>query len=83
MCTSLRSKRRVNKARDAGIGPSSFTDVPPEVATLKAVQIAEPSHNLNTAMSIFDLMTDGYTNAVSSGVHIHAIDFQELRNRVK
>ena len=76
----------VNKVRDAGIGPSSFTDMPPEGAALKAVQITGPRQNLNTAMStatsILGLMNDGHER-ISSGVLIHAIDFQELRNRVK
>src|SRR5438105_9302407 len=53
------------------------------VTLIRAIHITDARTALDQAAPAVGLPTGGYTNAVAMNVPIRAIDFQELRNRVK
>lgn len=73
----------VNAARaTAGLVSASWTDPSPSGVPIKASHILELRTALTAALTAFG-KTATYTNAVTAGAPVRAIDFQELRNAVK
>jgi hypothetical protein len=68
----------------AGLGAAPVTDASPAGVAIKAVHITELRTPLDAAMTVLGKTTGGFTNAITAGAtRIKALDFQEIRTRVK
>ena len=76
----------MNAVRALGnLGAAAFNDSATRGEVVKAVHVTELRSNLDQALQAVGLggLVDHYTNAVARGVVVRAIDFQEIRNKVK
>src|SRR5438093_1809889 len=67
----------------AGLQATSFTDPAPVGITIKSSHITQLRTALDAALTALGLPAGGYTNSALAGEFVRAIDFQELRDRVR
>ena len=74
----------VNAVRSlAGLQAASFTDPAPVGTTIKSNHITALRTALDAALTALGIPAGGYTNTAVAGQIVRAIDFQELRDRVR
>jgi hypothetical protein len=74
----------VNAARLlANLTTVNFTDPAPVGVTIKSAHIDVLRMALDAALTALGLTAGGYTNSPLTGAQVKAIDFQELRDRVR
>jgi hypothetical protein len=74
----------VNAARLlANLTAVNFTDPAPVGVTIKSAHIDDLRMALDAALTALGLTAGGYTNSPLTGAQVKAIDFQELRDRVR
>ena len=62
---------------------ASFTDPSPAGAAIKSAHVTELRSAINAAFNALGVTNSGYANPASSDAPVRAIDFQELRDRVR
>ena len=81
--TAVNAVRKLANNGVANDFPFTDSTITGGTTTVKAVHVTDLRTALDAAMMTLGFTVGGYTNGSLSGATIHAIDFQEIRNRVK
>lgn len=77
-----RQQRRQHQ-QFADLGAPAVTDGSPAGALIKGVHVSELRSALDAALTALGLTVSAYTNASLTGAPVKAVDYQELRDRVR